>query len=43
MAALFDSGLLKTFVKEEVPLENAASAYCGSVTANPGKIVIRAV
>lgn len=43
MAGLFDSGVLKTFVKAEVPLENAARAYAGSVTGGPGKIVIRTV
>jgi len=41
MAELFDSGVLKAFVKAEVPLENAARAYAGSVPGNPGKIVIR--
>ena len=41
MAGLFDSGVLKTFVKAEVPLENAASAYAGSFVGKPGKIVIR--
>ena len=43
MAGLFDSGVLKTFVKAEVPLENAASAYAGSFVGKPGKIVIRTV
>ena len=41
MAGLLDLGVLKTFVKAEVPLENAASVYAGSVTGSPGKIVIR--
>jgi NADPH:quinone reductase-like Zn-dependent oxidoreductase len=43
MAELLDSGVLKAFVKAEVPLENAARAYAGSVTGNPGKIVILTV
>ena len=43
MAGLFDSGVLKTFVKAEVPLENAECAYAGFVAGNPGKIAIRAV
>ena len=40
MAELFNSGVLKAFVKAEVPLENADRAYAGSVTGKPGKIVI---
>jgi len=43
MAGLFDSGVLKTFVKAELSLESAARAYAGSVAGTPGKIVIRAV
>lgn len=41
IAALFDSGRLKAFVKAEVPLEEADRAYSGSVKGKPGKIVIR--
>ena len=43
MAGLFDSEVLKTFVKAEVPFENAPSAYAGFIAAGPGKIVIRTV
>jgi NADPH:quinone reductase-like Zn-dependent oxidoreductase len=43
MAGLFDSGVLKTFVKAEVQLENAASAHAGCIAANSGKIVIRTI
>jgi NADPH:quinone reductase-like Zn-dependent oxidoreductase len=43
MAELFDSGVLKAFVKAEVPLENADRAYAGSVAGKPGKIVIRTI
>src|SRR5262249_1962272 len=41
IAALFDSGKLKAFVKAEAPLEQADRAYSGSGARKPGKIVIR--
>ena len=43
MAERFDSGMLKAFVKAEVPLENADSAYAGAIKGNPGKIVVRII
>ena len=43
MSELFDSGVLKAFVKAELALENADRAYGGSVGGSPGKIVIRTV
>jgi NADPH:quinone reductase-like Zn-dependent oxidoreductase len=41
LGQLFDSGMLKTFVKAELPLEEADHAYSGSIAGNPGKLVIR--
>lgn len=41
LATLFDSGELRSFVKAELPLEDADGAYNGSITGHPGKIVIR--
>jgi NADPH:quinone reductase-like Zn-dependent oxidoreductase len=40
IAALIDSGMLKAFVKAEVPLDEADRAYSGSIAGKPGKIVI---
>lgn len=42
LASRFDSGQLRAFVKAELPLEEADRAYSGSVTGNPGKLIIRA-
>lgn len=41
VAELFDSGVLKAFVKAEVPFENADRAYAGSIMGRPGKLVVR--
>jgi NADPH:quinone reductase-like Zn-dependent oxidoreductase len=41
LATLFDSGELRSFVKAELPLEDADRAYNGSITGHPGKVVIR--
>ena len=40
-ATLFASGELKSYLKAELPLEDADRAYNGSITGHPGKIVIR--
>ena len=41
LSKLFDSGELKAFVKAELPMEEADNAYSGSITGNPGKVVVR--
>ena len=41
LGRLFDSRKLKAFVKAEMPMEEADRAYSGSITGNPGKLVIR--
>ncbi len=41
LGKLFDSGVLKAFVKAELPMEEADHAYLGSIAGSPGKIVIR--
>ena len=41
LAPLFDSGALRSFIKAELPLEDADRAYNGSISGPPGKIVIR--
>jgi NADPH:quinone reductase-like Zn-dependent oxidoreductase len=41
LGRLFDSGALKAFVKAELPMEEADHAYSGSITRNPGKLIIR--
>jgi NADPH:quinone reductase-like Zn-dependent oxidoreductase len=41
LGKLFDSGVLKAFVKVELPLEDADHAYSGSIAGNPGKIILR--
>lgn len=41
LGKLFDSGQLKAFVKADLPMEEADDAYSGSITGNPGKLVIR--
>jgi NADPH:quinone reductase-like Zn-dependent oxidoreductase len=41
LATLLDSGKLKSFVKAELPIEEADRAYNGSVKGNPGKLVLR--
>lgn len=40
-ATLFASGEPKSFVKAELPLEDADRAHNGSITGHRGKIVIR--
>jgi NADPH:quinone reductase-like Zn-dependent oxidoreductase len=41
LGKLFDSGKLITFVKAELPMEEADHAYDGSIAGNPGKLIIR--
>jgi NADPH:quinone reductase-like Zn-dependent oxidoreductase len=41
MGKLFDSGELRSFVKAELPMEEADRAYNGAIAGNPGKLVIR--
>ena len=41
LGRLFDSGELKTFVKAELPMEEADHAYSGSIAGNPGKLIIQ--
>lgn len=41
LAKLFDSDKLKAFVKAELTLNEADEAYGGTLTGNPGKLVIR--
>jgi NADPH:quinone reductase-like Zn-dependent oxidoreductase len=43
ISGLFDSGMLKAFVKAELPLEEADRAFTGPVAGSPGKLVIRTV
>ncbi|MFC5865057.1 NADP-dependent oxidoreductase [Acidicapsa dinghuensis] len=40
LGKLFDSGQLIAFVKAELPMEEADQAYSGSISGNPGKLVI---
>ena len=41
LGRLFDSGILKAFVKAELPMEEADAAYRGTIAGRPGKVVIR--
>lgn len=41
LGRLFDTGELRSFVKAELPMEDADRAYNGAIVGRPGKIVIR--
>ena len=41
LGTLFDSGVLRAFVKAGLPMEEADRAYSGSVAGNPGKLVLQ--